>query len=199
MKKSIIAVSLATTVLAGLAFVSPVFSQQKAVKQPVIQHVATEASAPVQTAAKTATKAKTTKKSDSKPLKSYYLIVDPLDLVKKPAEFMKKDVQFEATFNRFSDLGLDYPKALRESTDFVNVLVLRPDVGNHQIPLSELKLFFPRKKSADVMELESGDVVNIKGSVFSSAMNDPWLDIDEIKILKKLKEKEEKKAAEECC
>jgi len=111
-----------------------------------------------------------------------YQPVAPLELVKNPALYMEKDVAFEGTFNRFSDMALDYKKAFRDSRDYVSMLILRPDVKDHEIPLSELKLFFPRKKSEDVTNLDSGDVVSIKGHVFSNALGEPWVDIAEIKV-----------------
>ena len=55
-----------------------------------------------------------------------FLKVAPTDLVKTPQNYMGKDVTFEGTFNRFSDIALDYKKALRESKEYVSVLVLRP-------------------------------------------------------------------------
>lgn len=114
-----------------------------------------------------------------------YTRVNPMDLVKSPAGFKDKYVSFETTFNSFSNLGLDYPKADRSSSEYISVIVLRPDVPEHHIPMSEIKLFFPRKDSDSVLELELGDKINVKGHVFSVAMNDPWVDITEIKVIEK--------------
>lgn len=114
-----------------------------------------------------------------------YTPVDVMAVVQKPEQFKEQYISFDATFNSFSTLGLDYPKAERSSTDYISVVVLRPDVGEHRIPMSELKLFFPRKDSDSVLELESGDEVSIKGHVFSTALNDPWVDITELTVLKK--------------
>lgn len=130
---------------------------------------------------------------------SAYKVVAPLDLVKTPETYLDQYVAFEGTFNRFSDMGLDYQKAFRDSRDYVSMLILRPDVKHHDIPLSELKLFFPRKKSEDVSDMDTGDVVSIRGQVFSNALGEPWVDIQEIKVVLK-KEKDKKKSpAEECC
>lgn len=122
-----------------------------------------------------------------------FVNIKSLDLVKNPDQFMEKDVVFTGVFNRFSDIGLDYPKALRETKDYVAMLLLRPDVGARTIPMSELKLFFPRKKSDDVLELDTGDEVEIKGNVFSNALGDPWVDVLAIKIVSKAPKKDNEK------
>lgn len=119
--------------------------------------------------------------------------VTSLELVKNPDQYLEKDVTFKAVFNRFSDLGLDYPKALRETKDYVAMLILRPDVGSRTIPMSELKLFFPRKKSAEVLELDTGDEIEIKGNVFSNALGDPWVDVLAVKIVAKAPQKDKNK------
>lgn len=113
--------------------------------------------------------------------------VEPTSLLKDPALFLNKPVTFEGTFNSFSSLGLDYKKAMRSSKDYVSILIRRPDVSDHTIPLSELKLIFPRKKSESVMHLESGDVIKVTGQVFSTALNEPWVDVSEVKVIRKLK------------
>ncbi|MGE0201285.1 MAG: hypothetical protein AB7P76_09980 [Candidatus Melainabacteria bacterium] len=125
-----------------------------------------------------------------------YSAVSPIDLVTKPDEYLEKNVEFEAVFNRFADTGLNYKKAMRDPKDYVSVLILRPDVKDHEIPLSELKLFFPRTKSNDVMDIESGDKVKIQGTVFSAALKDPWMDIDSLLVLE-AKNKDKEKAKKE--
>lgn len=123
--------------------------------------------------------------------------VEPLELLKDPNRFMNKTVVFEGTFNRFADIGLDYKKAFRDSKDYVSFFILRPDVVGHSIPLSELKLFYPRKKSDDVMDLESGDRVRVVGTQFSNALGEPWLDVDSISILQKTATSEKRQEAPE--
>lgn len=112
--------------------------------------------------------------------------VDPLDLLREPTRYLNKKVTFTGTFNRFADIALDYKKAFRDSRDYVTFFILRPDVKEYTIPLSELKLFFSRKKSDEVMDLESGDSIQVVGTQFSSALDEPWIDVEHIKILKKL-------------
>lgn len=119
--------------------------------------------------------------------------VDPLVLLKEPSRNLNKKITFTGTFNRFADIALDYKKAFRDSRDYVTFFILRPDVPTGQIiPLSELKLFFPRKKSVEVMELESGDKIQIVGTEFSTALDEPWVDVEHIRILQKTDKPEKK-------
>ena len=77
---------------------------------------------------------------------------------------------------------------------FLIVLIRRPDVTSHKIPLSELKLLFPRTKSKQVKDLETGDTVFVQGKVFSTALGDPWVEVEQVMILDKSKEPKIKKA-----
>lgn len=115
--------------------------------------------------------------------------LSPLDLVKSPDAYLNKTVILDGTFNSFGTLGLDYKKALRDGNKYLSVIILRPDVDHHTIPLSELKLFVARKNSEPLMDLETGDEVRIKGTVFSAALGDPWVDVDTITVLHKAKPK----------
>lgn len=118
--------------------------------------------------------------------------VDPLSLLQAPAQYMNKKVTFTGTFNRFADIGLDYKKAFRDSRDYVTFFILRPDVTDHTIPLAEMKLFFPRKKSTEVLDLETGDKIQIVGTEFSTALDEPWIDVEHIKIVEKTEKHERK-------
>lgn len=118
--------------------------------------------------------------------------VDALGLLKSPDAYLNKKITFTGTFNRFADIALDYKKAFRDSKDYVTFFVLRPDVTDHSIPLAELKLFFPRKKSSEVMDLEAGDKIQIVGTEFSSALGEPWVDVEHIKIIQKTAQPERK-------
>ena len=42
------------------------------------------------------------------------------------------------------------------------------------------------------IDLETGDKIEITAKVFSTALNDPWLDVENLVVIKKIK-KEEKK------
>jgi hypothetical protein len=117
--------------------------------------------------------------------------VSVIDLVSQPATYLNKPVSFQATFNSFAGLGLDYKPAFRDSKDYVSLIVLRPDVS-WRIPLSELKLFYPRKKSDAVLHLDAGDTIKVTGTVFSTALGEPWLDIQDLTIEAKAKKADPK-------
>lgn len=172
------------------------------------------ASAPAQTKSKPAASAKPAVKPAAKPavkhvaakptgiLDASYQEIEPLVLLKDPESWIGKKVTFEGTFTSFTPYALDYKKALRTSKDNIAFLIQRPDVTHHVIPLSELKLIYPRKNVEKVMDVESGDKVLVKGTVFSAALGDPWMDVDNLILLKKsaeneakAKEKEKKKKA----
>ncbi|HEY9686760.1 MAG TPA: hypothetical protein V6C52_07285 [Coleofasciculaceae cyanobacterium] len=123
--------------------------------------------------------------------------VDSLEIMKNPNQYLNKKVTFTGTFNRFADIGLDYKKAFRDSRDYVTFFVLRPDVKEHTIPMAEMKLFFPRKKSDEVMDLESGDKIQLVGTEFSTALDEPWIDVEHIKILEKIPRADKKHEAPE--
>ncbi|MBK8189411.1 MAG: hypothetical protein IPK79_03080 [Vampirovibrionales bacterium] len=116
-----------------------------------------------------------------------YQPVTALDLAQNPEKYVSKRVVFEGAFSSFSSLGLDYKPAMRASKQYVSLLIIRPDITHHKIPLSELKLFYPREKSESVMNLEAGDVISVKGHVFSAALRDPWVDAESITVVRKAK------------
>jgi len=114
----------------------------------------------------------------STPVAKEFLTVNPLDLVNNPKKFMNKNIKMQAQFVKFTTLGLDYDKAMRSSQDYISVLIKRPDVAKkYTIPLSELKLIIKRDAAEKLIDMESGDKIEITGKVFSSALNDPWVDV----------------------
>ena len=120
---------------------------------------------------------------------SVFVSVDPLELVKAPNKYLKKNIKMKATFDKFTNLGLDYKPAFRSSQDYISFLILREDVGDNIIPLSEMKLFLTRKAAEKFIELEVGDKIQIEGTVFSSALSDTWIDVSKIIVLEKKKGK----------
>ncbi len=116
-----------------------------------------------------------------------------LNIVNNPKKFLNKTVKMQATFDKFSTLGLDYNKALRKSTDYIGILIQRDDVIDHDIPLSEMKLFMKKDMAQKHIDLDTGDKIEIIANVFSDALNDPWLDIESLTIIKKAKKDDEKK------
>ena len=109
----------------------------------------------------------------------------PLNVVAAPQKYLNKTVTMEATFDKFSTLGLDYKKAMRSSSDYIGFLIQRDDVVDHNVPLSEMKLFIKRDYAEKFIELDTGDKIQITGKVFSNALGDPWIDINKITILQK--------------
>ena len=69
-----------------------------------------------------------------------YLDTNSLAIVENPTLFLNKNVSFQATFDKFATLGLDYTPAMRESQKYISFLIKRDDVKDHTIPLSFLKV-----------------------------------------------------------
>ena len=114
-----------------------------------------------------------------------------LKIVENPQNFLNKTVKMQATFDRFSTLGLDYSKAMRKSDKYIGILIKRDDVKDRDIPLSEMKLFLSKELAEKHIDLSSGDVIEITAKEFSTALGDPWLDVTELKVIKKIEKKEE--------
>ncbi len=109
----------------------------------------------------------------------------PLSVVASPQKYLNKTVVMKATFDKFSTLGLDYKKAMRSSSDYIGFLIQRDDVLDHNVPLSEMKLFIKRDYAEKFIELDTGDKIQITGKVFSNALGDPWVDVIKITIIQK--------------
>ena len=71
-------------------------------------------------------------------------LATPLNIVADPNKYLNKTVKMQATFDKFSTLGLDYKKALRPSSEYIGILIQRDNVVDNNIPLSEMKLFLKR-------------------------------------------------------
>lgn len=110
---------------------------------------------------------------------------EPLDIVNGVDKFLNRPVRIQGKFDKFTTLGLDYPPAMRKSEDFISFMVQRNDVLDHNVPLSELKLFMKRSYAEKFIELDTGDKINITGKVFSNALGDAWVDVDTIEIVEK--------------
>lgn len=116
---------------------------------------------------------------------SAYLPVNALDLVARPAFYLNKNVKITGKFDKFSTLGLDYEPAMKSSEKFIGFLIQRPDVTDHNLPLSEMKCFLPREDAEKNIELDSGDRVEFYGTVFSNALGDVWVDVKKFNSLDK--------------
>lgn len=112
-----------------------------------------------------------------------YITVNPLDLVARPNFYLNKNVKIRAKFDKFATLGLDYKPAMRSSEKYISFLIQRPDVYDHNIPLSELKIFLNRTEAEKHIDLNSGDIVEFEGKVFSTALGDPWMDVDKFTVI----------------
>lgn len=119
-----------------------------------------------------------------------YMQVSPVEVVKNPGFYINKKIKFQAKFDKFSTLGLDYQPAMRRSEDYITVLIQRPDICSHDIPFSELKIFMDRKAAEKHIDLNSGDEVEIAGSVFSKALGDAWMNVDNFTVIKSVPKSE---------
>jgi hypothetical protein len=164
-------------------------------------------------AAKTPAKSADKKEADKKDSKepavakapepdlSNAVTITPDELVKKPHEYLNKNVKFTANFSSFSALALDYPKdkPMRSSKNYLSLLVFTP---GSKIPLSELKLAMAIPKDKDpetelLSKLKDGDQIEIIGKQFSAALDDPWLDVFKLKKIGGSKDEDKKVAAGE--
>ncbi len=110
-----------------------------------------------------------------------------LNIVANPQKYLNKTVKIQATFDKFSTLGLDYSKAMRPSTKYIGILIQRDDVIDHNIPLSEMKIFLKKELAEKHIDLDTGDKIELTARVFSTALNDPWLDVESLTVIKKMK------------
>lgn len=113
-----------------------------------------------------------------------YMLVSPLQVVENPGFYLGKHIKFRAKFDKFTTLGLDYKPAMKSSEDYISVLIQRPDVVDHDIPLSELKIFMDRKEAEKHIDLNSGDEIEFAGTIFSKALGDAWMNLEKFTIIK---------------
>ena len=109
--------------------------------------------------------------------------VKPLDIIANPQAYLNQSIKMEATFDKFSTLGLDYTPAMRKSEDYIGILIRRDDITDYVMPLPEMKIFLPRKTAEKYIDLETGDKIEIEGKVFSTAMGDAWIDITKLTVI----------------
>lgn len=126
---------------------------------------------------------KTQVNQQSKPI--VYLAVSPIDVVDNPVKYLNKNITFNAELVAFTSLGLDYKPAYRDPAKYIGVLIRRPDVINHTIPLSEMKIFISREVAEKLDDIDAGDKVKISGRVFSTALGDPWVDANVFTVIQK--------------
>ncbi len=126
-----------------------------------------------------------------------YNQVNALDVVASPFKYLHRNILIRAKFDKFSTLGLDYPPAMRKSDKYISILIQRPDTPDHNIPLSEMKIFLKKELAEKNINLDAGDEIEFKGRVFSTALGDTWIDADDLKVItKKNPPKKEEKVIE---
>ncbi len=113
----------------------------------------------------------------------------PLAIVNAPTLFLNKKIVMNAKFDKFSTLGLDYKPAYKSSDSYISFLIKRDDT-NFDIPLSEMKLFLKRDVAEKFIDLKTNDEIKITGTVFSDALGDAWIDVENLEIIKKAPEKD---------
>ena len=121
-----------------------------------------------------------------------YTSVSPLDVVEHVSKYLNKNITFSGEFVAYTSLGLDYKPAYRDAQKYIGVLIRRPDVTNHTIPLSEMKMFLKRDIAEKHVDLETGDKIKIEGKVFSDALGDPWVDITTFTVVTQKAKKDNK-------
>lgn len=121
-----------------------------------------------------------------------YICATPLEIVANPDKYLNKKVKFKASFDKFSTLGLDYKPAMRDSQKYISYLIKRDDVTDHTVPLSEMKIFILRSEAEKFIDLDSGDIIEVYGKVFSNALTDAWVDTEKLVVIEK-KNKDTKK------
>lgn len=109
--------------------------------------------------------------------------VTPLEIIENPQNYLNKTIKMNATFDKFSTLGLDYTPAMRKAEDYIGILIRRADITDYVMPLPEIKIFLPRKTAEKYIDLETGDKIVIEGKVFSTAMGDAWIDITKLTVV----------------
>ena len=112
-----------------------------------------------------------------------YPQVNALDMVAAPSKYLNKTVTVKGKFDKFSTLGLDYAPAMRSSEDYITFLIQRPDITDHNIPLSEMKVFLKRAEAEKHIDLNAGDEIEFTGKVFSNALGDVWMDAEKFTVL----------------
>ncbi len=121
-----------------------------------------------------------------------YIDVNPLSVVNNPHQYLNKNIRIRAKFDKFSTLGLDYKPALRPHEKYISFMIQRPDITNHNIPLSEFKIFLTKELAEKNIDLDAGDEVLFSGRVFSTALGDPWMDVDKFEVVNKVKKATQK-------
>lgn len=117
----------------------------------------------------------------------YYKEVSALDVVNSPIKYLRQNIKIRGKFDKYATLGLDYPPAMRSHEKYISFMIQRPDITDHNIPLSELKIFIKKDLAEKNIDLDAGDEIVFTGKVFSTALGDPWMDAESLTVVKKVK------------
>lgn len=170
---------------------------------PFIQSVPAQAAPTAPAAAikpandKPAGEKKETSKPVPEPVIENIVNVSPETLVDHPAEYLNKNIRFSALFYGYNSLATDYKPAMRSAKDYVSFSVLRE---HSKVPLSELKLAVKNPKeekdplTALMLKLKEKDEIEVIGKVFNTALDEPWVDVLKLKVIKAAPD--DKKAAD---
>lgn len=118
--------------------------------------------------------------------------VSLLEIVSQPKKYKNKRVNLTGEFYSFSNLSLDYEKAMKSSKEYFGIVLSRPDIK--EIPLVELKLALSLKKfkeNEDLAAINHGDIIHIYGEVYAVALGEPWLEVKSIEVEHKAKKDDE--------
>ncbi len=173
---------LASLLVATTASTAAEAAPKGAPAKPASAHPSTEADKDKEKD-KPSTSAAKKPEAKPEPVLENVITASPEDLVSKPQEYLGKNVKLNANFFAWSNLALDYKPAFRSSKTHLSFLILKP---NGHIPLSELKLaiMIPKEKDSEAgvfATLKDGDQVEMVGKVFSTALDDPWVEVFKLK------------------
>jgi hypothetical protein len=137
---------------------------------------------------------KTAEKADAKkeptkpePVIENIVNVQAETLVDHPNEYLNKNVRFTGMFSGYNSLALDYKPALRSAKDYLSFSILR---DHSKVPLSELKMAMKNPKDEKdpstklLLKLKEKDEIEVIGKVFATPLDEPWVDILKLKLIK---------------
>jgi len=142
--------------------------------------------APAKATDKAADKKETTKPAPE-PVIENIVNVQPETLVDHPNEYLNKNIRFNAQFYGYNSLAVDYKPAMRSSKQYISFSVLR---DHSKVPLSELKLAMVNPKDEKdeltklLIKLKEKDEIEVIGKVFNTALDEPWVDVLKLKLIK---------------
>ncbi len=191
-KRLVLSLSVALSTLALALLAGPVLQIVPAHAAPAAPAAATKPAND-----KAIPEKKKTSKPAPEPVIENIVNVQPETLVDHPAEYLNKNIRFSALFYGYNSLAVDYKPAMRSSKNYLSFSVLRE---HSKVPLSELKLAMVNPKDEKdqltglLLKLKEKDEIEVIGKVFNTALDEPWVDVLKLKLIKAAPD--DKKAAE---